>query len=121
MTAASNPAAELTDLAREWHELSDHAADGTPFGGGLCNCIKQAERVERILAARLAAGGAAADEGLKDERNHWIGEAKRYERLYRSRDEAATRWFRQLKEARAALDAAHPPTEATTSNEEKSR
>ena len=42
---------------------------------------------------------------LTDERNHWIGEAKRYERLYRMRDEDARRWWQQRNEARDALAA----------------
>jgi len=41
---------------------------------------------------------------LKAELANWIGEAKRYERLWRSADEKATRWFAELQELRAAAD-----------------
>ena len=44
------------------------------------------------------------EDALRDERNHWIGEAKRYERLYRMREEDADRWFRQRNEARAEVE-----------------
>lgn len=51
-------------------------------------------------------------EALLDERNHWIGEAHRYKRLFQARDEAATRWFKRMKAAEAALDAASAPVSA---------
>lgn len=31
-------------MANEWHDESDHARDGTPFGGPLCNCDRIAAR-----------------------------------------------------------------------------
>ena len=37
-------------VARAWHEGSDHAKDGTPFGGPLCNCWQVAERIMPMLA-----------------------------------------------------------------------
>lgn len=43
-------------VARQWHEGSDHAADGEPFGGHLCNCMKVAERVTPPLAGAWAQG-----------------------------------------------------------------
>lgn len=38
-------------VARQWHEGSDHAADGEPFGGPLCNCHRVAKRMLPMLAA----------------------------------------------------------------------
>jgi hypothetical protein len=35
-------------MARAWHEVSDHAADGMPFGGPLCNCERIAERAQKL-------------------------------------------------------------------------
>lgn len=43
---------------------------------------------------------------LRCERNHWIGEAKRYERLYRARDEKASLWFKRMKVAEAQVERA---------------
>ena len=37
-------------VARAWHDGSDHAADGVPFGGPLCNCDRVAERLVPMLA-----------------------------------------------------------------------
>lgn len=37
-------------VARAWHAGSDHAADGAPFGGPLCNCYRVAERMLPMLA-----------------------------------------------------------------------
>lgn len=37
-------------VARSWHAGSDHAKDGTPFGGPLCNCWQVAERMLPMLA-----------------------------------------------------------------------
>lgn len=61
--------------------------------------------VERIVASRVAAVEQEHAE-VRDERNHWIGEAKRYERLYRSADDNATRWFKRMKTAEATIAAA---------------
>lgn len=36
-------------VARRWHEGSDHARDGEPFGGPLCNCMKVAGRLRPML------------------------------------------------------------------------
>ena len=36
-------------VARAWHEGSDHAKDGTPFGGPLCNCDQVAGRIMPML------------------------------------------------------------------------
>ena len=36
-------------VARSWHDGSDHAADGVPFGGPLCNCDQVAERMLPML------------------------------------------------------------------------
>ena len=43
-------------VARSWHEGSDHAADGTPFGGPLCNCWRVAERIMPMLAGAWRVG-----------------------------------------------------------------
>ena len=37
-------------VARAWHDGSDHAADGEPFGGPLCNCLAMAGRIVPMLA-----------------------------------------------------------------------
>lgn len=31
-------------MARAWHQVSDHAKDGTAFGGHACNCSRVAQR-----------------------------------------------------------------------------
>ena len=36
-------------VARAWHAGSDHAADGEPFGGPLCNCRRVADRIMPML------------------------------------------------------------------------
>ena len=36
-------------VARAWHAGSDHAKDGAPFGGPLCNCWQVAERIMPML------------------------------------------------------------------------
>jgi len=43
----------------------------------------------------------AEQDALRDERDHWIGEAKRYERLYKSTSDDATMWWRAKKAAEA--------------------
>ena len=49
-------------VARAWHEGSDHAADGVPFGGPLCNCDQVAGRIIPILReAEVAALRSVAD------------------------------------------------------------
>lgn len=40
----------VEDVARRWHDGSDHARDGSPFGGHLCNCMRVAKRVTPMLA-----------------------------------------------------------------------
>lgn len=42
-------------------------------------------------------------DAMREERNHWIGEAHRYKRLYRNADEHSTRWFRRMKAAEAKV------------------
>lgn len=37
-------------VASAWHAGSDHAKDGAPFGGPLCNCWQVAERIMPMLA-----------------------------------------------------------------------
>lgn len=37
------------DIARRWHDGSDHARDGEPFGGPLCNCLQVAERIAHLI------------------------------------------------------------------------
>ena len=53
--------AAVESLAREWHARSDHAADGDPFGGYLCNCERVAERLAPLIAERVEAAKAEAD------------------------------------------------------------
>lgn len=47
---------EIEQMSRQWHAVSDHAADGAPFGGWLCNCNQIARR-----AASLGWAPAPAD------------------------------------------------------------
>lgn len=51
-------------VARSWHAGSDHA-DGTPFGGPLCNCNQVAGRIMPMLAAvwNAAVGSLVHDDG----------------------------------------------------------
>lgn len=35
-------------MARNWHNTSDHAKDGTPYGGTLCNCDRIAHRAYNL-------------------------------------------------------------------------
>ena len=37
-------------VAREWHDGSDHARDGEPFGGPMCNCHAVAGRIIPMLS-----------------------------------------------------------------------
>lgn len=55
----------VEEVARRWHEGSDHARDGSPFGGHLCNCMRIARRVTPMLHEAWGAGykGGAADMG----------------------------------------------------------
>lgn len=46
---------------------------------------------------------SATEDELRAERDHWIGEAKYYERLYRSTSERTTKWFRRMKTAEAKV------------------
>ena len=39
----------VEDVARRWHEGSDHTKSGSPFGGHLCNCLAVAERMLPLL------------------------------------------------------------------------
>ena len=50
-------------VARAWHEGSDHAVDGTPFGGPLCNCWRVAGRMLPMLAD---AWGEGRHVGIED-------------------------------------------------------
>ena len=43
-------------VARAWHVESDHAADGVPFGGPLCNCDQVAGRIMPMLAEAWGVG-----------------------------------------------------------------
>lgn len=36
-------------ITKQWHEMSDHAKDGAPLGGFLCNCAVVAPRILAIL------------------------------------------------------------------------
>ncbi|MGV3564173.1 MAG: hypothetical protein ACO1ON_12925 [Nocardioides sp.] len=38
----------LASMAEQWHAASDHAADGEPFGGPVCNCERIAERARAL-------------------------------------------------------------------------
>jgi hypothetical protein len=55
------------------------------------------------MTAEHAAAAGGEVEALRNERNHWIGEAHRYERLYHSRDKDATTWFKRMKAAEEEL------------------
>lgn len=50
---------------------------------------------------------ASREDALTDERNHWIGEAKRYERLYRGALDDKRHWYRKWKAAEGVRDAGH--------------
>lgn len=39
----------VEEVARRWHDGSDHARDGSPFGGHLCNCTRVAKRLTPML------------------------------------------------------------------------
>lgn len=88
MTAASNPAAELTEAERDivlvpckcGHTLNDHGDLG---GCWTCNDTNDAEcwatcealmleRIGLVVAARLAAGGAVTDVGLRKPLNEAV-------------------------------------------------
>jgi len=43
----------MLTLAEQWHAMSDHAANGTPFGAGLCNCEKLSGRVGALVSSAL--------------------------------------------------------------------
>lgn len=47
-------------VARSWHEGSDHAADGVPFGGPLCNCDQVAGRIIPMLSKAYDEGWFSA-------------------------------------------------------------
>mgnify|MGYP000918313442 CR=1 FL=1 len=55
-------------VARAWHEGSDHAKDGTPFGGPLCNCWQVAGRIMPMLRDAWAAG---QETGINDDLGDW--------------------------------------------------
>ena len=64
--------------ARQWHAGSDHAADGEPFGGPLCNCDRVAGRLMPMLSEAWAdAIGEAYDRG-------WIPDYRRDEMIDRN-------------------------------------
>lgn len=52
-------------VARAWHEGSDHAADGTPFGGPLCNCWRVAGRMLPMLNEAWLDGFVACHDWIK--------------------------------------------------------
>lgn len=55
-------------VARVWHEGSDHAADGAPFGGPLCNCWQVADRIMPMLRDAWDRGhGAPCDQWVVGE------------------------------------------------------
>jgi hypothetical protein len=35
---------DIEAMAQEWHEASDHARDGAPYGSPICNCENVAWR-----------------------------------------------------------------------------
>lgn len=47
-------------VARQWHAGSDHAADGAPFGGPLCNCTQVAGRIMPMLSKAYDEGWFSA-------------------------------------------------------------
>lgn len=51
----------LERIARRWHEKSDHAADGEPFGGMLCNCRRLAIKIKPLLEEAYGDGARMAD------------------------------------------------------------
>ena len=72
-------------VARDWHEGSDHAKDGTPFGGPLCNCDRVAGRMLPMLRdAEVAVLRSVAD---------WIdGGTPRAFNFQHPCDPTGTRW-----------------------------
>ena len=58
-------------IARDWHEGSDHAADGTPFGGPLCNCWQVAGRIMPIIQVLRDAWAAGQETGINDDLGDW--------------------------------------------------
>lgn len=50
----------LDKLARELHQDSDHAADGEPFGGPFCNCLRLAGSILPRLSSAWEDGRLAA-------------------------------------------------------------
>lgn len=65
-------------MAHDWHEHSDHAADGTPFGGPLCNCEQIARRAVRLGWVPSATSREIQDRLAEAER---IKEPDRVDRL----------------------------------------
>ena len=57
-------------VARAWHSQSDHAKDGTPLGGSLCNCDRVAERIMPMLRDAWRFGYTA---GMSDEEGRGYG------------------------------------------------
>lgn len=90
------------------------AANTEPTPEQLAVWLQDATHEERVqhaskvldLSARAHDCLTRNHEGLLEERNHWIGEAHRFKRLYQASDKDATRWFKRMKVAEAALDAA---------------
>lgn len=85
-------------VARVWHEGSDHAADGTPFGGPLCNCWRVAGRIMPMLAE-------AWDEGYPVGNRH---NGRRDENPYRQEDQVELRVEYFRTEYREKMLAAYP-------------
>ncbi|GLB62682.1 hypothetical protein NCCP2495_05600 [Dietzia sp. NCCP-2495] len=52
-------------VARVWHAGSDHAKDGSPFGGPLCNCWRVAGRIMPMLDHAWTEGWAECYEWLQ--------------------------------------------------------
>lgn len=65
----SRPVSAHDQVARAWHDGSFHAADGTPFGGPLCNCDRIAGRIMPMLADAWSAGYDKGEECYADAMN----------------------------------------------------
>lgn len=90
----------------DWHSglIGCNAED---YDRPACACAEDwAGAVAPTVAAYVAQHRAEAErerEAIRDERNHWIGEAQRYERLYHLRSKDAHRWFDHKKAAERKL------------------
>ena len=114
MTAASNPAAELTEEERRSLRRAWTGGDSLDDVDAIVARIKS----DAYEAGRLAAGGAAADEALRARVEAKWRQCARLSAT--AMDPDVREWTDAFaKDLRSLLDATHPPTEATTSNEEK--